>query len=1340
MLKIRIKSTITFVLMLAMYHVSVSQTGPGGVGSSTTNVLWLEADNISSLVDGDDITTWADGSGNSNDLSQSNASFKPVYKTNILNGFPAVRFNKSNGRIRKTGFASFPTSAITAIYVNINSESNDALLSYASTGSYNDFLLFNSDDLGIYRGSNINSNISFNNNVFHIVNASWRSSDGSVELWKDGTQSYTTTGFQSGTSITAGGCLAIAGEQDGIDASYDAAQDHLGDFTEVMIFNTYLNTAQQIIVANYLAAKYNLTIANDRYAYQATHSFDVAGIGRENASNTHTTAMSANVLQVQNASGLDVNQEYLLFGHNNGDISTAWTTTEAPNSGVNIQRLSREWRLDETGDVGTVDFLVDVAGMPALPGGHTMYALMVDADGDFSNGASVYELSLASGTTYDAINVVINDGDYVAIAAVDPRVEHTLTASSDFEPNNAVVEVSLNFIPRTAKTVDYTTTDGTALTAQPDYTGAAASTVTIPAGSSTANYTILITNDIAVESSETFTVTLSNPSVGLTLGTNSVHTYTIQDDDNSRKVYFDFATSNGSEATTPAIITLSINNVDNTNPTTVDYSVTGGTATGGGTDYTLASGTVTFLAGVTTGSFNITINNDALYENNETIMIALSNPTNCNLDGTAPLGGTGFISHTYTITENDIPPTIQFNSTTSNGLESVTSVSFQLDLNLASGIDASVTYTLSGSATGGGTDYTLANGTATISTGNTTVNINATIVDDALEELNETMILTLSLPVNATLGANQIHTYTITDNEEFGYLGPGGVGQASNNKLWVKPNDLAVVADGTDVSSWADASGNGNDLSQGSSSFTPRYYANIVNGKPVVRFNQSNGRLIHNSFNDFPSTAITTIFVNSNNDSGDGLVSYASSASDNDYLLFSSNSVSFFRGGSTGTGTAINGNIFRVIGNTWLGSSGATRFYRNGTQTFSGTYAAGTSITTGGNLAIAGEQDAIDGGYQSTQSHQGDFAEIILYNVVLNSARRKIVDNYLSAKYNIAIANDLFSYDAPSTYGNEVAGIGRDDANNFHRDAKGTGMVRINTPSSLDDGDYLMWGHDNAIFSFNSSDIPAGFNNRLNRVWRIDETGDMGTVTVHFDLSIFTVGSSGDLVLLIDSDDGSFVNATQIPISSFAGSVATFNNVNFTAGNWFTIASTNVANPLPIELLSFEASASGNIVDLKWVTASELNSDFFTVERSLDVKNWEGIITTEAAGKSYETLTYYETDFYPNKGISYYRLRQTDINGDIDYSPIRSVNVNASTEAQVQVQIYPNPTKNEITIISNAVELEKLNIYNMLGQDVTALTERVKNEINQVVIDLSKLNEGMYYFVTLNTTSKVYKQ
>ena len=110
--------------------------------------------------------------------------------------------------------------------------------------------------------------------------------------------------------------------------------------------------------------------------------------------------------------------------------------------------------------------------------------------------------------------------------------------------------------------------------------------------------------------------------------------------------------------------------------------------------------------------------------------------------------------------------------------------------------------------------------------------------------------------------AIRVHTLTIIDDDSFGFTGPGGVGDASTNVLWVKVDDLPVVMDGTDITNWPDASGNGNDLTQPDNAFTPRYYSNVVNGQPAVRFEQALGRLRNPSFPNFPTDAVSTFIVN----------------------------------------------------------------------------------------------------------------------------------------------------------------------------------------------------------------------------------------------------------------------------------------------------------------------------------------------------------------------------------------------------------------------------------------------------------------------------------------------
>ncbi len=111
-------------------------------------------------------------------------------------------------------------------------------------------------------------------------------------------------------------------------------------------------------------------------------------------------------------------------------------------------------------------------------------------------------------------------------------------------------------------------------------------------------------------------------------------------------------------------------------------------------------------------------------------------------------------------------PSVSFNTASSSGLESVSSANLQVDLSAKCGVPVTVNYTVTGTATGGGVDYTLANGTLTIDAGTTSKNITiASIINDLVVEGDETVVVTLSSPVNATLGAITVHTYTITDDD-----------------------------------------------------------------------------------------------------------------------------------------------------------------------------------------------------------------------------------------------------------------------------------------------------------------------------------------------------------------------------------------------------------------------------------------------------------------------------------------------------------------------------------------------------------------------------------------------
>ncbi len=267
---------------------------------------------------------------------------------------------------------------------------------------------------------------------------------------------------------------------------------------------------------------------------------------------------------------------------------------------------------------------------------------------------------------------------------------------------------------------------------------------------------ITIIDDTLHEPNETIIITLSNPT-NATLGANTTYTYTIIDNDPAPTVQFTNATGSGAESVTSVNIPVSLNTASG-QTVTVNYAVTGGTATGGGVDYTLASGQLTFSPGVTSQNISMTVVNDTLHEANETVIVTLSSPTNATL-------GTN-TTYTYTINDDDAAPTVQFTSATGSGSESVTTVNIPVTLSAASGMTTTVNYAVTGgTATGGGVDYTLASGQLTFNPGVTSQNIAMTVVDDSIPESNETVIITLSSPTNATLGTNTTYTYTIIDND-----------------------------------------------------------------------------------------------------------------------------------------------------------------------------------------------------------------------------------------------------------------------------------------------------------------------------------------------------------------------------------------------------------------------------------------------------------------------------------------------------------------------------------------------------------------------------------------------
>ncbi|HKK39552.1 MAG TPA: T9SS type A sorting domain-containing protein, partial [Cryomorphaceae bacterium] len=170
----------------------------------------------------------------------------------------------------------------------------------------------------------------------------------------------------------------------------------------------------------------------------------------------------------------------------------------------------------------------------------------------------------------------------------------------------------------------------------------------------------------------------------------------------------------------------------------------------------------------------------------------------------------------------------------------------------------------------------------------------------------------------------------------------------------------------------------------------------------------------------------------------------------------------------------------------------------------------------------------------------------------------------------------------------------------------------------------------------------------------------------------------------------------------------------------FTIASDGPgSNILPITLLSFQASAKDITVQTSWITASEINNDFFTIERSKDGRFWEKVGTLDGAGDSHTELSYSFTDDRPYAGISYYRLKQTDFDGTSNDSEPRAVEIRQNGDFGID-KVYHG--QDGLNVIYRATApYVVVEIYDLLGKRVYGeLLENSGNGFETIYPDLAR--------------------
>jgi hypothetical protein len=597
----------------------------------------------------------------------------------------------------------------------------------------------------------------------------------------------------------------------------------------------------------------------------------------------------------------------------------------------------------------------------------------------------------------------------------------------------------------------------------------------------------------------------------------------------------------------------------------------------------------------------------------------------------------------------------------------------------------------------------------------------------------------------------------------FSQTGPAGVGTPNTNVFWIKADKgTSTTTNGALVSAWNDQSGNNINVTQTVTVQQPSFAINVLNGFPGILFDNVNA----SGQNDFllapdnpalDNTAGYSFFtvtkMNFLTSEARSVVSKRTSIDiDEAFMLFYYTGNNFFmdidgignRQSTSSTYTTNTGYIMDGFYNGTLPAASRSTIYEGEAlrKTFTETSALVPDKPSPLNIGCTHSADSRPfGGYIS---------EVIIYTVTVNDAQRIIVNNYLSSKYTVGLsANDKYAGDLPANgyHYRDVAGIGMESSgsNPTFSASISAGLTIANT-AGLDIGDYILAGHasvGNAQILYDVGGMTGINNARWARIWYLDitNTGTPLTNTIEFDMSDGGVGAvpiatASNYVLLYRTGlSGNWTELTTA--SSISGDRVIFTGITLTNDGYYTIGTRDyLVSPLPIELLSFNAVMNHQTVNLDWATASEKGNAYFTVEKSKDGISFESLLNRNATGNTSSTTHYTAEDPDPFPGISYYRLKQTDNNGQYSYSTIVSVDY-MNTDG---ITVFPNPSNGEIHLSIKGLENQEvvMTITDMAGKQ--CLSSTMKLHDYEQVVDLTagkKLAPGAY-IVMVNTSEKAY--
>ena len=409
--------------------------------------------------------------------------------------------------------------------------------------------------------------------------------------------------------------------------------------------------------------------------------------------------------------------------------------------------------------------------------------------------------------------------------------------------------------------------------------------------------------------------------------------------------------------------------------------------------------------------------------------------------------------------------------------------------------------------------------------------------------------------------------------------GPGGVGDNTNLHLWLKSDGLGF-SDGDLVDFWEDSSENNNPAFQNLLGNRPTFESSVsgLNGLPGIFFSGGNDNLTSSflkvaddlAFDNNISQIDLYAFVRPTNIGSppvQGIISKRvnfNTPGDYAFTLFLNNQVltadiNAYESGRLSAGvSSLSNNKFFL--NSSFNGSGSVNDQRH--QLYSNSVLLDNrdpgsfEITRSASDITIG---VLNEGY--SQYFAGYIPELIFFNSSLNQTQRKIVDNYIAAKFDINITpNKLYDL-GDFTNGNydfNVIGIGQESSGDNHINSKGSGIIRVNNPNDLNDGEYLFIGSN--LLDDSQLDLENGIDCNSNSaddidskaIWRVGKYGgDIGAVDISFDTS--SMGLDPNNAELVVSSSSDFSSPSVVALSSVSGSEVIFSGVNFTHSDFIKL-------------------------------------------------------------------------------------------------------------------------------------------------------------------------------------------